>query len=349
MWLFSSVRHWGTYNYIAGLYDDLDPTALVLYARSEQTGRSPRVARQRRRDGSPSRRRLGTESTPTITRSTSDFGTCLRPNRADGAFRVRSQQERPPVVRPGELELAGDQRVLLEAGATITVQSSTGRRNPARAGRFVGHHRLVHELHLAGADRRIRRHRNNQSNYRARRLLGHGHARSKVGLTLMQQWRVVGNDRQQRGELHLLSTACPTRLTQFAEPADIPRTRELQPGPVRAGPVDAQSSDAQCWARARIFSTRRWTPSTSPRVCSLAARDVSEGRERAQLAATCRHASVSRTILLGTGRTALKATLARYVRGESYTIARAVNPLQSTVSSTSRNWNDTSIPSGTAS
>ncbi len=28
LWLFSSVRHWGTYNYIAGLYDDLDPTAL---------------------------------------------------------------------------------------------------------------------------------------------------------------------------------------------------------------------------------------------------------------------------------------------------------------------------------
>ncbi len=29
VWLFSSFRHWGTYNYIAGLYDDLDPTALV--------------------------------------------------------------------------------------------------------------------------------------------------------------------------------------------------------------------------------------------------------------------------------------------------------------------------------
>ena len=29
VWMFSSVRHWGTYNYVAGLYNDLDRTALV--------------------------------------------------------------------------------------------------------------------------------------------------------------------------------------------------------------------------------------------------------------------------------------------------------------------------------
>ena len=28
IWIFSSARHWGTYRYVAGLYDDLDPTAL---------------------------------------------------------------------------------------------------------------------------------------------------------------------------------------------------------------------------------------------------------------------------------------------------------------------------------
>jgi hypothetical protein len=44
--------------------------------------------------------------------------------------------------------------------------------------------------------------------------------------------------------------------------------------------------------------------------------------------------------LFGNGRTALKATLARYVQGESYGIARAVNPLESMVSSTTRAWSD---------
>ena len=29
VWMFSSLRHWGTYNYVAGLYNDLDRTALV--------------------------------------------------------------------------------------------------------------------------------------------------------------------------------------------------------------------------------------------------------------------------------------------------------------------------------
>src|SRR6185503_12740954 len=50
--------------------------------------------------------------------------------------------------------------------------------------------------------------------------------------------------------------------------------------------------------------------------------------------------------LFGTGKTAIKATLGRYVGGESYTIARAVNPLQSTVSSAARNWNDLFYPVG---
>ena len=42
----------------------------------------------------------------------------------------------------------------------------------------------------------------------------------------------------------------------------------------------------------------------------------------------------------GNGKTAIKATLGRYVVGESYMIARALNPLESTVSSATRSWND---------
>jgi hypothetical protein len=48
--------------------------------------------------------------------------------------------------------------------------------------------------------------------------------------------------------------------------------------------------------------------------------------------------------VFGDGRTALKASIGRYVVGESYTIARAVNPVQSTVNQVTRTW---SSPSGT--
>jgi len=42
--------------------------------------------------------------------------------------------------------------------------------------------------------------------------------------------------------------------------------------------------------------------------------------------------------LFGNGKTALKASVGRYVVGDSYTIARAVNPVQSSVNSDTRTW-----------
>jgi hypothetical protein len=50
--------------------------------------------------------------------------------------------------------------------------------------------------------------------------------------------------------------------------------------------------------------------------------------------------------LFGNGRTAVKAALGRYVGGESYTIARNVNPLQSTVNMATRVWRDDVFPVG---
>ena len=42
--------------------------------------------------------------------------------------------------------------------------------------------------------------------------------------------------------------------------------------------------------------------------------------------------------IFGDGKTAVKASIGRYVVGESYTIARAVNPVQSTVNQVTRTW-----------
>ena len=42
--------------------------------------------------------------------------------------------------------------------------------------------------------------------------------------------------------------------------------------------------------------------------------------------------------LFGEGKTAIKAHVGRYVVGDAYTIARAVNPMQSTVNSVTRTW-----------
>ena len=53
-------------------------------------------------------------------------------------------------------------------------------------------------------------------------------------------------------------------------------------------------------------------------------------RERAELEGHRSRGSASSWDLFGDGKTAVKASIGRYVVGESYTIARAVNPVQST-------------------
>ena len=49
--------------------------------------------------------------------------------------------------------------------------------------------------------------------------------------------------------------------------------------------------------------------------------------------------------LFGNGKTAVKGSIGRYVVADGYTIARSVNPVQSSVNSTTRTW--ASSPSGT--
>jgi hypothetical protein len=159
----------------------------------------------------------------------------------------------------------------------------------------------------------------------------------------MRQWRIVGNDRN-NGVNYTFFNGAPNRLTQFAEPTIFRERVNYNLGlyaqdqwtrgrltlnlGVRAdflnAQVDEQSLPAGPLIAARTFDAIRNVPNW---------RDVSPRLGAAY-------------DLFGTGKTAIKATLGRYVGGESYTIARAVNPLQSTVSSAVRNWNDLFYPVG---
>ena len=228
VWLFSSARHWGTYNYVAGLYDDLDPTALFYTPDLS----SPAIQPVWHFNADA---RLTFQATTKNTISAyyhhqyTDFGTCFEPTRLTAPSGCASQHERSPVVCPGELELAADQSGVNRGGR----DDHEPRTRPAAG---IGTCRPISRPsrscpQTSPGGRRPKdsaARRNNQSNYRASVSYVTGTHAAKVGLTLMQQWRCVGNERN-NGVNYTFLNGAPNRLTQFAEPDHVSRARELQP------------------------------------------------------------------------------------------------------------------------
>jgi hypothetical protein len=341
VWLFSSVRHWGTYNYVAGLYDDLDRTALVY---TPDLG-NPAVQPVWHLNADT---RLTFQATPGNKVNAyyhyqySDFGTCLAPSLLTAPSGCAHNKNDPQWFGQASWNSALTSRVLIEAGGTITGQTSSGRRD-----RDVPNLSAITESSTGFSWRAptggFGGTRNNQSNYRGALSYVTGTHAVKVGFTLMQQWRIVGNDRN-NGVNYTFFNGVPNRVTQFAEPTTFHERVNYNLG------LYAQDQ----WTRGRLtlnLGVRADFLNTQVDEQSLPAGPLIAARRFDAIRNVPNWRDVSPRLggaydLFGTGRTAIKATLGRYVGGESYTIARAVNPLQSTVSSASRTWNDAFYPVG---
>jgi hypothetical protein len=220
LWMFSSVRHWGTYRYIAGLYDDLDPTALFYSADTSK----PAVQPVWHASGDA---RLTMQVTPRnkvdayyhVQRS--DFGTCLMPTRAIAPSACAHPKNDPQWFVQASWSAPLSNRVLLEAGATITVQSSMRRRDPGVPADLSAitdtAPTVIPSQWRAPADG-YGGTRNTQSNYRAAVSYVTGRHAIKLGLTLQQQWRINSTDHNNSVN-YSFTNGVPTGLTQFAEPA----------------------------------------------------------------------------------------------------------------------------------
>jgi hypothetical protein len=336
VWLFSSVRYWGTHTYVAGLYEDLDPTALFY---------TPDTSRPAVRPVSHASAdaRLTAQVTPRNKVDAyyhgqySDFGTCLAPNRLTAPSACAHNKNDPQWFGQVSWTSPLTSRVLLEAGATVTAQNRRGRRDPGDPTDLSSITDSVTGFTWRAPADGFGGTRNNQSNYRAAVTYVAGRHAVKAGLTFMHQWRITGAEHNNSVN-YTFAGSVPNALTQFAEPATFSERVNYNLGlyaqdqwtvarltvnaGVRADFLDAQVDDqhlpAGLLVGARDFQKIEHVPrwgDLSPRVG--AAYDV-----------------------FGTGRTVLKATLARYVRGESYGIAREVNPVESTVSRTTRSWTD---------
>jgi len=177
--------------------------------------------------------------------------------------------------------------------------------------------------------------RSTQTNYRASASYVTGSHNVKTGFTLLHSWRYATQEPNNSVTL-TLRAGQPFSLTQWATPIQFHETVDYNMGlfaqdqwrikrmtvnyGVRAdflkASVDPQDVPAGPFTPARQFEALENVPNwkdISPRVG--VAYD-----------------------LFNDGKTALKAHIGRYVVGESYTLARAVNPMQSTINSVTRTW-----------
>ena len=338
-WIFSSVRHWGTYNYIAGLYEDVDPTALFYTPDLDK----PAIQPVWHASGDA---RLTVQATPRnkiaayyhVQRS--DFGTCLAPTRSTAPSACAHPKNDPQWFGQASWSAPVSPRLLIEAGATITVQSSQGRRDsgvPTDLSAITDTNAAVVPSSWRAPAGGYGGTRNNQSNYRASASLVTGRHALKVGLTLQHQWRITGTEHNNSVN-YTFNNGGPSQLTQFAEPATFAERVNYNLGLYAQDQWTVKRLTLNLGLRADFLNSQV-DAQHLPAGPLIGERDFPEINDVPNWKDLSPRLGAAYD-LFGTGKTALKATLARYINGESYNIARVVNPVESMVSSTTRLWND---------
>ena len=160
----------------------------------------------------------------------------------------------------------------------------------------------------------------------------------KVGLQIMEGWRHFYQE--PNGSLdYTFSNGRPLSLTQYATPLLDEERLKASLGALRAGSVDDQAADAESRPALRLPERRRRRRPTCRPACSC--RRVSSTRFRC-LPCWCdiNPRMGAAYDLFGTGKTAVKFNIGRYVGGEAVDIASANHPVNSSVNATTRTWSD---------
>jgi len=338
LWIYGGYRHWGTYNTVAGSFRDQDFSS-IFYSPSTEQNLFP-VWHQ------SAAARLTTQVSPKHKVNVyadwqyTYFGNCFVPTYLAAISACPEYKNIPQYIVQASWSSPITNKLLLEAGATITPQDFHGYRRPG-----VSETQFAINDPTAPAGMPINwgssatgygYNRSDQMNYRASAAYVTGSHNVKVGFTLMHAWRY--NTQEPNNSVTLqIRGGVPFSLTQYATPIQYHETLRYNAGifaqdqwrlnnrltlnygvrlDMLNARVDAQNIPAGRFTPARSFDAVENVPNW---------RDVDP---RFGVAWD----------LFGDGKTAMKASIGRYVVGESYTIARLVNPVQSTVNTVSRTW-----------
>ena len=343
LWVYASYRHWGTYNTVAGSFKDRDFSALFYEPTDEQNlfpvWHQSGVARFTTQINQRNKVNIYYDWQYTY------FGNCFVPTLLTAISACPEFKNVPQYIVQGSWSSPVTNRLLLEAGGTITPQDFHGYRRP---GVSPTQFAVSDPLAPAGmptlwgsSPTSYGYSRSDQMNVRGSASYVTGSHAVKVGFTLLHAWRF--NTQEPNNSVTLsLRNRVPFSITQYATPIQFHETLRYNMG------LYAQDQ----------WRIRRMTLNYGVRLDFLNARVDAQDIPAGPFTPARRFDAVENVPnwkdvdprfgvsydVFGDGRTALKASIGRYVVGESYTIARAVNPMQSTVNQVTRTW---SSPSGT--
>ena len=343
LWVYASYRHWGTYNTVAGSFKDRDFSDLFYQPSTEQNlfpvWHQSAVARFTTQINQKNKLNVYYDWQYTY------FGNCFVPTYLTAISACPEYKNIPQYIVQGSWSSPVTNKLLLEGGGTITPQDFHGYRRPGVSEtQFSISDPLAppgYPTTWGSAAVGYGYNRSDQMNVRGSASYVTGTHAVKVGMTLMHAWRYTTNEPNNSVTLSLRGGQ-PFSLTQYATPEQYHETLRYNMGLYAQDQwrmnrltlnygvrfdflnarVDAQDIPAGPFTPARSFEAIDNVPNW---------RDIDP-----------RFGVVYD--LFGDGKTAIKASVGRYVVGESYTIARAVNPVQSTVNQVTRTW---ASPSGT--
>jgi hypothetical protein len=343
LWVYGGVRHWGTYNSVAGSFRDQDFSALFYEPTTQQNlfevWHESAVARFTAQLTPKNKLNVYYDWQYTY------FGNCFVPTYLTAISACPEFKNIPQYIAQASWSSPVTNKLLFEAGGTVTPQDFHGYRRP---GVSETQFSINDPLAPAGypttwgaSPLSYGYNRSDQMNVRGSASYVTGTHAIKAGFTLMHAWRYNTQEPNNSVTLSLRNRAAFS-ITQYATPIQFHETVRYNMG------LYAQDQ----WRLGRL------TLNYGVRFDFLNARVDAQEIAAGPFTAARRFDAVENVPnwkdidprfgiaydVFGNGKTAIKAHVGRYVVGESYNIARAVNPMQSSVNQVTRTW---SSPSGT--
>jgi len=349
-WIFGGFRHWGTYNNVAGSFKDADFTEKLYSCNADANGNCTTAQNLFPVWHESGAARLTTQVSARnkvngyYDWQYTEFGNCFVPSYLTAISACPLYKNVPQYIIQASWSSPVSNKLLLEAGGTLTAQDFHGYR---QTGVPETQFSITDTLAPAGMPRTwgssvsYGANRSNQYNYRASAAYVTGSHSTKAGFTLMHQWRHTSQEPNNSRAL-TLRAGKPFSITEYATPIQYQEQVNYNMG------LFAQDQ----WTIKKLtvnYGVRLDFLKASVDAQDIAAGPFTPARHYDGVNSVPNWKDINPRLgaaydLFGNGKTALKASIGRYVVADSYTIARAVNPEFSTINSTTRNW--TSDPAG---